>query len=91
MFEYEKLTLAQLYAERRRLRSVSCDNKETRITEIDWQISEKGGEIVSEYHVEFTGTIDISGIGAKEVLQQLKQDVFSNSNVDIESIIISRK
>lgn len=46
---------------------------------------------MNEYHVEFTGTVDIEGVSAKEVLQKLKLNVFGDNAIDIESIIISKK
>jgi len=98
MFGYEDLTLPELYAERLRIREIPrdcCDAfstyREARETELEWRITEKGGKWMNTYHVEFTGTVDVEGVSAKEVLQKLKLNVFGDSNIDIESIIINKK
>ncbi|MDD2299497.1 MAG: hypothetical protein PHN69_04585 [Candidatus Pacebacteria bacterium] len=98
MFGYEDLTLQELYEERVRLGEFPRDThdalsvyREVREAELEWRITEKGGKWMNTYHVEFTGTVDIEGTSAKEVLQKLKLNVFGDNNIDIESIIISKK
>ena len=98
MFGYEDLTLQELYDERLRIRGIPlncCDAfsayREAREAELEWRITEKGGKWVNTYHVEFTGTVDLEGVNANEVLQKLKLNVFRDSNIDIESIILTKK
>jgi hypothetical protein len=98
MFGYEDLTLPELYEERSRLKKIpheTCEAfsayKEAREAELEWVITIKGGKWMNTYHVEFTGTADVEGTNAKEVLQKLKLNVFGDTNIDIESIIISKQ
>lgn len=98
MFGYEDLSLQELYDERARLKKAppaACDAfaayREAREAELEWVITLKGGKWMNEYHIEFTGTVDIEGTSAKEVLQKLKLNVFGDNSIDIESIIISKK
>ena len=90
--------MQELYDERSRLKKAppaACDAftayREARETELEWMITIKGGKWMGDYHIEFTGTVDIEGASAKEVLQKLKLNVFGDNAVDIESIIISKK
>ena len=98
MFGYENLTLEQLYLEKNRVNSSWCENqsqedrKATKLAELAWLIAECGGIIkMSEYKVEFICVVQVEAENPKDLMQKLKVRVFSNTDVEIESLCVVKE
>lgn len=94
---YENYSLEELESELAQVRAIVCltdaqDNrKEAREIKLGKAIEKKRRENMPTYEAEMTLTVTMAGPNALNLITLLKNEILSNPNIDIESLIISKK
>lgn len=94
---YENYSVEQLESELAQVRDIICDTgaqvirKEAREAKLEKEIKARRREAMPTYVAEMSLSITLREVTAGNALDVLRKEILSNPNIDIESLIITKK